>query len=101
MSPPWVPRPANDNCGLQLWSESYYVEPRPARASDVRDHDQEYPMITLETSLDIQRPVEIVFAYVTDQRNLPQWEAAVKEVQVIPDAPPVVGTKTKVAGTFL
>jgi uncharacterized membrane protein len=58
-------------------------------------------MITIESSLDIQRPVETVFAYVTDQRNCPQWEAAVKKVQVIPDGPPVVGTKTKVVGTFL
>jgi uncharacterized membrane protein len=58
-------------------------------------------MITSEGSLDIQRPVEVVFAYVADQRNCPQWEAAVKEVQVIPDGPPAVGTKTKVVGTFL
>jgi uncharacterized membrane protein len=58
-------------------------------------------MITLETSLDIQRPVEAVFAYVADMRNTPQWEAAVKEAQVIPDGPPAVGTKIKAVGTFL
>ena len=58
-------------------------------------------MITIEGSLDIKCPVEAVFAYVTDQRNIPQWEAAVKEVQVIPDGPPAVGTKSKVVGTFL
>ena len=58
-------------------------------------------MITLETSFDIQRPVETVFAYVADMRNTPQWEAAVKEVRVIPDGPPTVGTKVKAVGTFL
>jgi uncharacterized membrane protein len=90
-----------DYFGVQLLSASYYVEPRPARASDAREYDQEDFMITIETSIDIQRPVEVVFAYVTDQRNIPQWEGAVKEVQVIPDGPPVVGTKIKTVGTFL
>jgi uncharacterized membrane protein len=58
-------------------------------------------VITLETSFEIERPVEIVFAYVADMRNTPQWEAAVKEAQVSPDGPPAVGTQVKAVGTFL
>src|SRR5260370_34963456 len=43
---------------VQLRSASCYVEPRPARASDARRHDQENFMITLESGMDIHRPVE-------------------------------------------
>ena len=58
-------------------------------------------MITVETSIEIRRPVEAVFAFVADPRNEPQWEATVKEVRVTPDGPPAVGTKVTKVGSFL
>src|SRR5262249_60823154 len=99
--PPTTLCTAMCSSGVQLQIASYHVELRSALASDAWKHDQEDFMITLETSLDIQRPVEIVFAYVIDMRNTPQWEAAVKEVRVMPDGPPAVGTKVKTVGSFL
>ena len=58
-------------------------------------------MITFETSIEIRRPVEIVFAFVSDSRNEPQWEATVKEVRVTPDGPSAVGTQVTKVGSFL
>ena len=55
-------------------------------------------MITIETSIEIRRPVEVVFAFFADPHNEPQWARTVKEVRVTPEGPPAVGTKvTKVA----
>jgi uncharacterized membrane protein len=39
-------------------------------------------MITVETSIEIRRPVEAVFAFVSDFRNNPRWQEAIKEVHV-------------------
>lgn len=58
-------------------------------------------MVTIEASIDIQRPVEAVFAFVSDGRNNPQWQGASKEAQVTPDGPPTVGTRMKGVGSFL
>jgi len=58
-------------------------------------------MITFETSIEIRRPVEAVFAFVSDPRNEPQWEETLKEVLVTPDGPPVVGTQVTKVGSFL
>jgi uncharacterized membrane protein len=58
-------------------------------------------METIETSIDIQRPVEAVFAYAADPRTGPQWQGAIQEAQVTPDGPPAVGTKTKTVVSFL
>ncbi len=58
-------------------------------------------MITFETSIEIRRPVEAVFAFVSDPRNEPQWEETVKEVRVTPDGPPAVGTQVTKVGSFL
>jgi len=58
-------------------------------------------MVTIEASIDIQRPVEAVFAFVSDGRNNPQWQGAFKEVQVTPDGPPTVGTRMKGVASFL
>jgi uncharacterized protein YndB with AHSA1/START domain len=49
--------------------------------------DTEDPIVTIEASIDIQRPVVAVFACVADPRNLPQWQRAVNEVQVTPEDP--------------
>ncbi len=58
-------------------------------------------MVTIDHSIDIQRPVEAVFAYVADPRNDPQWQGAIKEVRLTPDGPPRVGTKVKLVVSFL
>jgi uncharacterized membrane protein len=58
-------------------------------------------MITFETSIEIRRPLEAVFAFVSDPRNEPQWEKTVKEVRVTPDGPPAVGTQVTKVGSFL
>ena len=58
-------------------------------------------MIILETSIEIQRPVETVFAFVADRRNIPQWQGTTKEIQVTPDGPPIVGTKSTQVVSFL
>ena len=38
-------------------------------------------MITFETSTRINRPIEEVFAYVSDPRNFPRWNSAVQAVR--------------------
>ena len=38
-------------------------------------------MIALQTSIGIERPIEDVFAYVSDPRNLPAWNSAVQAVR--------------------
>jgi uncharacterized protein YndB with AHSA1/START domain len=38
-------------------------------------------VIAFETAVGIDRPVEEVFAYVADPRNLPAWNSAVQEVR--------------------
>ena len=58
-------------------------------------------MITFETSIEIRRPVEAVFTFVSDFRNIPQWQKAMKEAHVTPDGLPAVGTKGRQVGSFL
>ena len=60
-------------------------------------------MFTIETSIEIRRPVEAVFAFVSDLRNEPQWRktVTVKEFRVTPDGPPAVGTQVTKVGSFL
>ena len=38
-------------------------------------------MITFQTSIGIERPIEDVFAYVSDPRNFPAWNSAVRDVR--------------------
>ena len=58
-------------------------------------------MITIETSIEIRRPVEVVFAFVSDLRNSPQWQGGIQEVRVTPDGPPIVGTQVRQLVSFL
>ena len=46
-------------------------------------------MIAFETGIAIQRPIEEVFAYVSDPRNLASWNSAVQAVR--PTAQPASG----------
>jgi uncharacterized membrane protein len=45
------------------------------------------PMIQHEVSLQVNRPVEQVFSYVTDTRNLPAWQSNLVEVEQLTEGP--------------
>jgi uncharacterized membrane protein len=62
---------------------------------------QEEHMITIEHSIEIRRPVEVVFAFVADQRTGPKWQGTIKAIQVTPDGPPIVGTRSTQVASFL
>ncbi|MGH2451893.1 MAG: SRPBCC family protein [Candidatus Limnocylindria bacterium] len=49
-------------------------------------------MINLESSTVINRPVEEVFAFVTDMERRPQWMSGVEELRWTSDGPPRVGS---------
>ena len=58
-------------------------------------------MITKETSIVINRPVEQVFAAMADVKNQPQWDPGLLEARLTPDAPVSVGTKITEARKFM
>jgi uncharacterized membrane protein len=58
-------------------------------------------MISVESSIEILRPVEAVFTFVSDKRKSPQWQGTVKEAHVMPDGPPTVGAKVTEVVSFL
>ncbi len=58
-------------------------------------------MARIEASVVIKRPVEDVFAYVTDEQNIPKWESRVLEVKQTSEGPKGVGTTFQAVGQFL
>ena len=50
-------------------------------------------MIGIEHSLDIERPVDEVFAFVTNVENAPRWQAWAEEAKMTSEGPLGVGTK--------
>lgn len=54
-----------------------------------------------EQTIVIDRPVAEVFAFVSDQRNTPQWQGGLVEVQRLTDGPPGVGTRHVFVRNFL
>jgi len=50
-------------------------------------------MITKETSIVIDRPVEQVFAVFADTKNQPQWDPGLLEARLMPEGPVRVGTR--------
>ncbi len=48
--------------------------------------------ITLSETIEIKRPVEEVFAYVTDLRNDPEWQKGLAEATYTSDGPVDIGT---------
>jgi uncharacterized protein YndB with AHSA1/START domain len=44
-------------------------------------------MITVEVSILIKRPLEEVFASLSDPRNASQWQSGVLEVRQMPESP--------------
>ncbi len=55
-------------------------------------------MSKIEESIEIKRPVDQVFAYVTDMKNLPKWVSAMQEVEQT--SPGQMGTGTTLKGVF-
>lgn len=58
-------------------------------------------MIKQEFTQEIKAPLEKVFAFVTDFRNIPKWQNGVSESSQTPDGPTQVGTKVKMVRTLL
>ena len=50
-------------------------------------------MVQVEYALTVQRPVEQVFAFVTNGENNPKWELEMVETKQLTDGPTRVGTK--------
>ncbi len=50
-------------------------------------------MITFETRVRIERPVEEVFAYVSDPENFPRWNSAVRTVRKMSAGEDEVGSR--------
>ena len=60
-------------------------------------------MATVSGSIVIRRPVEAVFAFVTDARNNPLWQASsgLKETRQMPESPVGVGTRIMEVWQFM
>src|SRR5258708_1105458 len=58
-------------------------------------------MINVEASIIVSRPIEEVFAYVSDFRNAAQWQAGVVDVRQMPEGPVGKGTQIIFVRTFL
>jgi len=58
-------------------------------------------MITKETSIVINRPIEQVFATMTDTKNQPHWDPGLLEARLTPDSPVHVGTKITEVRKFM
>ncbi len=55
----------------------------------------------VDATIDINRPVEEVFAYVTDTRNQPEWSSSVLEASLEGSGPIGVGSRMKSVAKFL
>jgi len=58
-------------------------------------------MIAAEGSIDINRPADDVFAYVSDQSNSPLWQPGLLEVRRTTEGPIGVGTRHTFVRTFM
>ena len=58
-------------------------------------------MIKAERTVVIERPIQEVFAYVTDQTNTPKWQAGLVEVERMTPDPIGVGTKHRFVRNFM
>jgi uncharacterized membrane protein len=58
-------------------------------------------MATLEISIVINRPVEEVFAFVSNSENYPKWSSWSREVKITSAGPIGVGTTYRAVVTFL
>lgn len=58
-------------------------------------------MTTVTRSIEIDRPVEDVFAYVNDIANDPVWQPTLLETRQVTEGPMVVGTRVRETRRFL
>lgn len=58
-------------------------------------------MVKVETSITINRPVEDVFAYLSDRRNDLQWQSGLVDIRQTPESPVGVGTRITEVRKFL
>lgn len=58
-------------------------------------------MLKMELSVEIKRPVEEVFAYLTDPAKEPEWNSAVLECRADPPGPIGVGSKIHIVSSIL
>jgi uncharacterized membrane protein len=58
-------------------------------------------MVTHEKIITINRPIEEVFAYVSDVKNGPDWQPALVEIRRITEGPLGVGTQYSGARKFM
>ncbi len=58
-------------------------------------------MINVEASIIISRPIEEVFAYVSDFRNTAQWQSGIVDVRQTSEGPVGKGTQLIFVRTFL
>jgi len=58
-------------------------------------------MIHLEESIIINRPIEEVFAFMSETKNLPLWQTDVVEARHAPEGPVQVGTKMSIVRAFM
>jgi uncharacterized membrane protein len=58
-------------------------------------------MVKVEVSEIIRRPVEEVFAFITDYRNDVRWQDGLLEVRLTPDGPVSVGTQVHEVRKFM
>jgi uncharacterized protein YndB with AHSA1/START domain len=63
--------------------------------------EERLEMIKEERTVVIDRPIEEVFAYVTDQTNTPNWQASLVDVQRTTPGPIGVGTKHTFVRNFM
>ena len=57
--------------------------------------------VRIENTITINRPIETVFAYVTNVANTPRYASTVIEAQQLSPGPPVEGTTLRMVGKFL
>src|SRR5262249_29528094 len=58
-------------------------------------------MIHIEERVTIDRPIEEVFAFVSDFRTASQWQSGVVDVRLTPEGPVGVGTRATFVRVFL
>src|SRR5215472_9715440 len=58
-------------------------------------------MIHIEESIVINRPIEEVFAFTSETKNLPLWQTDVLEARHTPEGPVQVGTKLTLVRAFM
>jgi uncharacterized protein YndB with AHSA1/START domain len=58
-------------------------------------------MVTFEFTVTVDRPVEEVFAYLTDPEKLPEWQSMVLESSKLSEGPVSAGTKMTEVRKFL